>query len=225
MLKYLFIASLLLLTSCNATTPSSWSSSNNTKVNPQVLIPSPTYGSWKHTLTLYADFQCPACIVFSKLVWPILEEYANKGYLVITYKQFPLTNIHPNAERDSVAALCAAEQGKYMDYKKALYAMEEAKSGGKVSDEDRVSAAQWILDEANLRECLKTDKYLPQVRAEMAEGDAAWVGGTPTVFLDGKKLDPAVYRDTKVLRTILDRLLEVPSTSTDGTSTGAQTTK
>ena len=45
----------------------------------------------------------------------------------------------------------------------------------------------------------------------MAEGDALGVNGTPTVFLDGKKLDGAVYRDPSVLRTILDRLLEVPT--------------
>ena len=60
-----------------------------------------------------------------------------------------------------------------MEYKKALYALEEAKSGAKVPDEDRINTAKGILDEAKLTECLKTDKYLPQVRAEMAEGDAA----------------------------------------------------
>lgn len=92
------------------------------------MIPSPTLGSGKHTLTIYADFQCPACIAFAKFIGPIFEEFASKGYLLITYKQFPLTSIHPNAERDAVAALCSAEQGKYSEYKKALYALEEAKS-------------------------------------------------------------------------------------------------
>jgi protein-disulfide isomerase len=95
--------------------------------------------------------------------------------------------------------------------------MEEAKAGAKVSDADRINAAKGILDEVKLTECLKTDKYLPQVRAEMAEGDALGIGGTPTVLLDGKKLDPAVYRDSAVLRTILDRLLEVPATASGAT--------
>ncbi len=218
MMKYLMILSLVFLASCTTpTTPTN----TTTPVTPQVMIPSPTLGSWKHTLTIFADFQCPACIAFAKIVGPIFEDYANRGHLVITYKQFPLTSIHPNAERDAVAALCSAEQGKYMDYKKALYALEERKWGAKVSDADRIEAAKWILDEAKLAECLKTDKYLPQVRAEMAEGDALWVNGTPTVMLDGKKLDPAIYRDPTALKTILDRLLEVPSTTTDAaTGTG-----
>ena len=207
MYKYIIVASLLLLSACtNGTTTSK---TDPLPTETKVLIPSPTYGNGKHTLTIFADFQCPACIAFSKLVGPIFEEYASKGFLTITYKQFPLTSIHPNAERDAVAGLCAAEEGKYMEYKKSLYAMEEAKSGAKVSDADRIAAAKWILDEAKITECLKTSKYLPQVRAEMAEGDALGVAGTPTVFLDGKKLDPAIYRDPTVLKTILDRLLEV----------------
>jgi protein-disulfide isomerase len=225
MMKYLMILSLVFLASCTNNT-NTWtnnppSTSSTASVSPQVLIPSPTFGSGKHTLTLYADFQCPACIAFAKILGPIFEDYASRGFLVITYKQFPLTSIHPNAERDALAALCSAEQGKYMEYKKALYALEEAKKSAKVSDADRIEAAKGILDEEKLTECLKTDKYLPQVRAEMAEGDAKGVNGTPTVFLDGKKLDPAIYRDPVALRTILDRLLEVPNSSTDAaTGTG-----
>ena len=46
----------------------------------------------------------------------------------------------------------------------------------------------------------------------MSEGDKLGVTGTPTVFLDGKKLDPAIYRDLTVMKTVLDRLLEVPAT-------------
>ena len=217
-MKYILLIGLVFLTACTQTgSNGSTTPSKSNTVTPQVMIPSPTLGSGKHTLTLFADFQCPACIAFSNLVGPIFEEYANKWYLVITYKQFPLTSIHPNAERDAIAGLCSAEQGKYIEYKKALYAMEEAKAGWKVSDADRINAAKWILDEAKLSECLKTDKYLPQVRAEMAEGDALGVNGTPTVFLDGKKLDGAVYRDPSVLRTILDRLLEVPTAWTGTT--------
>jgi hypothetical protein len=48
--------------------------------------------------------------------------------------------MHKNAYRDALAALCGAEQGKYMETKKALYAMEESKSEAKVSDEDRIKA-------------------------------------------------------------------------------------
>jgi hypothetical protein len=60
--------------------------------------------------------------------------------LKITYTQFPLTGMHKNAYRDAMAALCGAEQGKYMETKKALYALETEKKEAKVSDADRVRA-------------------------------------------------------------------------------------
>ncbi len=209
MVKYFLIFSVVFLASCTNNSGSTESNNSNPTTS-QVMIPSPTYGSGKHTLTIYADFQCPACIVFSEIVGPIFDEYAEKWYVMIEYKQFPLTSIHPNALRDALAWLCGAEQWKYTDYKKALYAMEKAKAGAKVSDGDRINAAKGILDEVKLAECLKSDRYLSQVQAEIAEGDAIGVNGTPTVFLDGKKLDAKIYSNPEVLRTILDRLLEVP---------------
>ena len=159
---------------------------------------------------MFADFQCPACIATNKIVGPIFEEYASKWLVKLTYKQFPLTSIHKNAERDALAGLCGAEQGKYIEYKKALYTLEEAKSGAKVSDADRVNAGKDILDTTKLGECIKWDRYLGQVRAEMKEGDALGISGTPTVLLDGKKLDNSVFRDPVILRSLLDTWLEVP---------------
>ncbi len=162
---------------------------------------------------MFADFQCPACIATNKIIGPIFEEYASKWLVSITYKQFPLTTIHKNAERDALAGLCGAEQGKYKEYKNALYNMEEAKSGAKVSDEERVNIGKDILDTVKLAECIKWDRYLDQVRAEMKEGDALGISGTPTVLLDGKKLDNSVFRDPVIFRSLLDTWLEVPQTA------------
>ena len=139
----------------------------------QKSIPSPTYGTGKHMITIYADFQCPACIAYSRSVGGLLESYAASGKVMITYKQFPLTQIHKNAYRDSIAGLCAAEQGKYMDYKKTLYSLEEQKSGAAVTDADRVEIARANgLDAAAMTQCLADNRYAAQVDAEMAEGDA-----------------------------------------------------
>ena len=107
------------------------------------LIDAPTFGSGAHRIEYYSDFQCPACIRFSHVFLPILEEFAASGKTTIVYKQFPLTTIHKNAYRDSLAFYCAVEQGKsVMDYKKALYALEEKKSGASVSDDDRIAAIE-----------------------------------------------------------------------------------
>lgn len=171
MYKYVIgILSVFLLASCTigGTTPTKPTTSGST--SPAAMIPSPTYGSGKHTMMIFADFQCPACIRFAQSIAPIFEEYAKSGYLTITYKQYPLTTIHKNAERDALAALCVAEQGKYIDYKKLLYALEESKSGAKVSDDERIGAAKDIgVDIGRLTECIASDKYLGQIKAEVKE--------------------------------------------------------
>jgi protein-disulfide isomerase len=139
----LLMFALLTLASCTMSPPPSTSSGETTPVTKESkTIPTPTYGSGKKVVTVFADFQCPACINFSHGIGQILESYAGSGKLQIEYRQFPL-QMHKNAKRDALAALCGAEQGKYMDYKKSLYDMEERKSepNATISDADRVQAA------------------------------------------------------------------------------------
>lgn len=174
----------------------------------QKTIPSPAFGSGPRNLTIYADFQCPACIAFSDALGGAFESYAASGKTIITYKQFPLTSIHANAYRDAIAALCVAEQGKYMDGKKALYALEKKKAGAKVSDEDRINAltAAWA-DRAELTQCLAENRYAKQVDDEVMEGNKAGVNGTPTVMLDGTKMDLGViFADPTKGKAFLDRV-------------------
>lgn len=148
----LIVASLLFLASCtvgNTDTKSPGVSGGMTQslisksdtYNPELqkTLPSPVYGSGRHDITIYADFQCPACISFSDGLGSLLESYAASGMTTLTFKQFPLTTIHVNAYRDAIAGLCAAEQDMYMPAKKALYAMEKAKAGAKVTDAERIS--------------------------------------------------------------------------------------
>ncbi len=172
------------------------------------MIDAPTYGSGNHTIEYFGDFQCPACIRFSHAFLPILEEFASSGKLIIVYKQFPLVSMHKNAYRDSIAALCSAEQGQYLPYKKALIALEEAKRGATVSDSERVEAMKWLsIDETKFSQCLSTDKYASSVDRDIADGDAKRVNGTPTLILDGTKLDLSIFRDENMFREQIGRIL------------------
>jgi protein-disulfide isomerase len=211
--KFILLSlSLLLLSSCMGKEESS--SGNDTSKDPttvQGTVASPTFGAGTNTLTIYADFQCPACIAFNKAIMPIFMEYAQKGQVQLVFKQFPLTSIHKNAERDALAALCSVEQDKYMQYKNALYTLEEKKSGARVSDAERVEAGKGILDTEKLADCIKADKYLTQVRNEVKEGVQAGVTGTPTILFNGKKVDNKLFSNLEATRTVLSRWLAVPT--------------
>ncbi len=135
---------------------------------------------------------------------PIFEEYAASGKLTIIYRQFPL-NMHKNAKWDAIAALCSAEIGGYMDYKKWLYAMEKEKASKTVTDTDRIAIAKSIgLDEAKFASCLTNKTYEKQVEADIALGDNRGVTGTPTTYLDGIKIDMSLFRDIDGFRSFLE---------------------
>ena len=194
------ICSLLLLTSCGANTPAP------TTVTPSETrtIATPTYGSGKMQIEVFADFQCPACIASNESIMPIFEEYASQGKMTITYRQFPL-NMHKNARSDAIAALCSAEQGGYMNYKKWLYALEKSKSWKTITDVERVALAKTLsLDEGKFSTCLASRAYEKQVAADIALGDFKWVSGTPTIFLDGIKLDMSLFRDTDGFKSFIE---------------------
>lgn len=116
--------------------------------------------------------------------------------------------MHKNAFRDAMIALCGAEQGKYMEAKMALYALETMKSGGKVSDTERIDTLTkaW-LDKEKISSCLSSEAFKGQVEADLAYGEWRRVDGTPSLFLDGKKIDMSVFRDTEGFTLFLDTLL------------------
>ena len=189
--------------------PSQFSPVDTYDPNLQKIVASPAYGSGKHIITIYADFQCPACINFAKLLGPTFDAYADAGKATIVYKQFPLTTIHKNAYRDAIAWLCAAEQGKYVEAKKALYAMEEKKAGAKVSDEDRINTLVWVgIDAEFAKQCLTENRYAKQIDDEIREWNTLGINGTPTVLLDGTRLDLGiVFSDMEKGKAFLDRVM------------------
>jgi protein-disulfide isomerase len=205
-MKYIFLifSSLFLLSSCTADT------GKTTTPTVSKTIEAPTFGGGVKKIDIYLDYQCPACINFSKTLWPIIDEYAEKGQLQVTYKQFPLTSIHQNAYRDALAAMCAQPEWKFREYKKAIYALEESKRWANVTDEARVDLAVWVgLDKAVFAQCLAEEHYKARVDQDMKDGDLAWVSGTPTLILDGKKLDLGLFRNEAMFTAFMNQYLWV----------------
>ncbi len=77
----------------------------------------------KIQLVEFSDFECPFCIRAYPTVEKILSDY--KGQVRFYYFQFPLTQIHPHAEKAAEAALCAADQGKFWDYFHKVFGLEQ----------------------------------------------------------------------------------------------------
>lgn len=71
------------------------------------------------TIVEYSDFQCPFCVQAFPTVQQILTEYGDK--VQFAYKHYPLSQIHPRAQKTAEAAECARDQGKFWEFHDALF--------------------------------------------------------------------------------------------------------
>jgi len=133
------------------------------------------------TLVEFADFQCPYCGGLSPTLKQIQEDYKDK--LRVIYLQFPLADIHPEAEKAAEASLCAYEQNKFWELHDAMFGDQKNLS----IEELKRKASQLSMDVAAFTSCLE-GKYFPEIRADVSEGVKAGVEGTPTMFINGRLL-------------------------------------
>ncbi|MCA9371407.1 thioredoxin domain-containing protein [Candidatus Woesebacteria bacterium] len=76
------------------------------------------------TIVEFSDFQCPYCARAYSTVKQIQEMYGDK--VKVVYKQFPLTQIHPDAMRAAQASLCARDQGKFWELHDKMFEAQGA---------------------------------------------------------------------------------------------------
>ncbi len=170
----------------------------------------------KVKLSIFTDYQCPACGVFHRSIEDKLwKSYIDTGRVTATFYNFPLTfdvaaggPLHPNAEGDALASLCALSAGKFREYRDGLYALENAafqakKNGKSVSDGERIELARkvGISDVADFEKCLVGARYQKTLESEIAEGVRSRVNGTPTILINGAQVQ---YDSPEQFFTILD---------------------
>jgi protein-disulfide isomerase len=144
------------------------------------------------TLVEFSDFQCPFCQRVAPTMKRLRETYGDK--LRIVWKDFPLTQIHPQAFKAGEAAHCAGDQGKYWEYHDTLFANQQQLS----PEELKKHAADLGLDAAAFSTCLDTSKYGERVRNGVAEGTRLGVNSTPTIYVNGRMLSGAQPYETFV---------------------------
>jgi len=115
---------------------------------------------------------------------PLLEQVfeQNKDTVKIVFKNMPL-RFHKMAEPAARAALAAGEQGKFWEYHDELFAAE------KLSDEVIAATAVKLgLDMEKFSRDLNSPAIKQQINKDLRDAQEAGVTGTPTIFINGKKL-------------------------------------
>ena len=176
----------------------------------------PTRGakSAKVVVVNFDDFECPFCSRMHQTLFPeLLKEYGDR--VTFVYKDYPLVEIHPWATHAAVDANCLATQNgdAYWDFADYIHANQREVSNEKTPDArnaalDRLTLLQGQkhnLDTVKLQSCVKAQDDTA-VKASMKEGDQIGVSATPTMFINGEKIDGAV--SVGEVRAALDRALK-----------------
>jgi len=144
----------------------------------------------KVTIVEFSDFECPACRVAEPPLRAILKLHDGKVRLV--FKHFPLERMHRWARAGAIAAECAGKQGKFWDFHHELYEHQDQWASEK-SEEHLASYAKKLkLDNAAWLACRKDPAVNEAVSADQKDGLNAWVGSTPTFFINGKRFAGAM---------------------------------
>ena len=142
------------------------------------------------TIVVFGEFRCP----YTRDAMPIIKKLAGKyGYKIkIIFRNFPAESIHPGATKLSQIGVCAYNQGKYWQVSDYLFAKQDSLPVYLAPGDIAVLASQTGLDLDKLKKCLDSSSTAIKVNRDYADGYRFGVGGTPTFFVNGKKIEGVV---------------------------------
>jgi len=153
------------------------------------------------TIVEFSDFECPFCGGLFPTLKGIERTYPDTVRIV--YRQFPLKNIHPFAQKAAEASLCAAEQSRFWEMHDSLFGFQEDLT----IDSLKLRAMELKLDVAAFSTCLDSGKHAATILKDKEDAARLGVSGTPTLFVNGRILlgnQPAELRaliDDELART------------------------
>jgi len=163
----------------------------------------------KVTLIEFGDFQCPACAAYEPIIRQVMAD--NKDTVKFSFRHFPLTQIHKNALLAAKASEAAALQGKFWEMHDLLYDKQE-EWGSALNAREYITlyANTLKLDSKKFFADVDSKAIEAKVLAEYKEGVRLGVQGTPTFFVNGKRVEPSP-RDLASFNAVIQAALKESS--------------
>jgi len=182
------------------------------------LVDQPSFGPADAPVTIveFGDFECPDC----KMEAPILRHElkdAFDGKVRVFFKNYPLESVHPWARAAAIAGRCVYQQGqagfwKFYDW---IYDNQDQIMGDNLNSKVLAWAGENGIDQIKLGQCIDTKATEPEVNRSIAEGRALGIQGTPTLFINGRKIGGLTWPD---LQLVINKELEFGSQAHASTS-------
>ncbi len=137
------------------------------------------------TIVEFSDFECPFCARANGTLAQVEQAYAGKVRVV--FRDFPLS-FHRNAQKAAEAGHCADDQGKFWEMHDKMFANQKALD----VDSLKTYAKELGLDMQAFETCLDSGAKAGVVQANLADGRALGVNGTPAFFINGRMISGAL---------------------------------
>ena len=142
------------------------------------------------TIVAFTDFECPSCARQHPVLDQIVSEFGDRVRVVV--RDFPLSQ-HANARKAAEAAEAAREQEKYWEYATVLFRNQSALGVDKLKQ----YATEVGLDRARFDASLDSGKFAEKVQRDLVDGRKLGVNGTPTLYINGKRMSDNSYASLK----------------------------
>jgi protein-disulfide isomerase len=142
-------------------------------------------GSTK-VIDIWEDPQCPVCKNFEDAIGDYVDSLVREKKATVRFHV--LSFLGDESVRAANASFCAADEGQYLDFHHALYAVQSPlENSGFWSNEKLVSIGQKIgITSTTFSDCVTKESKLDLVTANYDSMSKFGVQGTPTVFINGK---------------------------------------
>ena len=161
----------------------------------------------------FSDFECPYCKEEAAMLRQnLLTAYPKQVRLY--FKTFPIESLHPWAKPAAIASKCIFRQqpAAFWDFHDWIFAHQTDISAENLKDKVIDWAkGQKDIDAIQLGQCMDTKATEAEVDKNLAEGRDLQVDRTPTIFVNGRRINSAI--DWPSLRSIIDNEIEYQKTA------------
>jgi protein-disulfide isomerase len=123
----------------------------------------------------------------------LIEQYVTTGKVRFEYYHFIVVDGNvggSESQHAAEASECANEQGRFWDYQAMLFANQQGEGRGAFADRRLKAFAEALgLDAGEFNDCFDAHRHAGKVQADQQLGVARGVSGTPTIFVNGNRVE------------------------------------
>lgn len=145
------------------------------------------------TIVIFSDFQCPLCKAEAEVIHKQVVE-AFPTQVKVYFRDFPLEQLHNWARTAAVAGRCVYKLNPdaFWAYHDWIYENQTYIGLDNINSKLQEFATAKGIDGMQFSRCIENKTTDPEVTASQAVGNSLALNATPTIFINGRKLEGAV---------------------------------